>query len=154
MNIETIKILESISNDIVEIVQMVLADDDIGENIKVKKNTLKDSELAKSVAAKLDADNCIINLLINQYIEYIERGRERYHTPKVPIDALRNWALKKLGKADNETLFKIQNSIFQFGIRPRPIMYYVFEKIDQLMADKFDDLFNAVLVEVNNYFID
>lgn len=148
------RVLEAIAEDIIELVQTILSSDEVGMNIKVGKNTLKDSNLYNDIETKVDeSGNPIIYLMLNHYVEYIERGRERYKEPKVPIDALRDWALRKGIPTDNSTLFAIQTSIYNIGIRPRPILHYVFEELDKLFEKEyFDKLFEAIITELNEYF--
>lgn len=148
------RVMTAIAEDIIELVQGVLANDEVGNNIKVGRNTLVNSNLYDTLNTKVDEEgNPIIYLFMNDYIGYIERGRERYRKPKVPIDALRDWAMRKNIPTDNSTLFAIQNSIFKLGIRPRPIMYYVFEELDNLFEKEyFDKLFEAIISELNEYF--
>lgn len=155
MREEAIKrVLEAIAEDITQLVQTVLSSDEVGMNLKVGKNTLKDSNLYNEIETKVDENgNPIIYLMLNHYVDYIERGRERYKNPKVPIDALRDWALRKGIGTDNSTLFAIQTSIYNLGIRPRPILYYVFEELDTLLEKEyFDKLFEAIITELEDYF--
>lgn len=154
MTLEVEKILQAIADDILTIVKAVFADNDISENIKVHKNTLVNSHIDKDTIVNLrNENNPMIDIILNQYIEYIERGRERWHTPKVPWDALRDWAREKLGKADNTTLYFVQKSIYEKGIRPRPILHYVFEEIDKKWNNNWgDDLFQSIIKDLIEYF--
>ncbi|NDV83959.1 hypothetical protein [Bacteroides sp. 51] len=153
MNEHIYKALTVIAEDIIELVRRVLASDDVGVNLKVDKNTLKDSNLYKEIETDVDNSNPVVYMLLNQYVEYVERGRERYHTPKVPIDALRDWAVRKGIGSDNSTLFAIQRSIYNLGIRPRPILYYVFEELDELFEKEyFDRIFDSIIKEIEEYF--
>lgn len=154
MNEDTGKVIEAIVNDIGMIVHEVFADNEISENIKVHKNTLVNSNIDKDTIVRLRGENSpVIDIILNSYIEYIERGRERWHTPKVPWDALRDWARRKLGKSDNTTLYMVQKSIYEKGIRPRPILYYVFERIDNKWNGEWPDkLFQSIIKDLIEYF--
>ena len=77
MNEDTGKVIEAIVNDIGMIVHEVFADNEISENIKVHKNTLINSNIDKDTIVRLRGENSpVIDIILNSYIEYIERGRE------------------------------------------------------------------------------
>lgn len=154
MTQNTINILNEIANELVLLVKLVMESPET-INVKTNTNTLKDSNIYKDIETKIDLNNePIINLFLNYYIDYIERGREQFHRPMVPIDALRDWARRKLGNDDNSTLFAVQQSIFKFGIHARQIMPYVFNNFDDNWSSNADKLFNSIMEELDKYFKD
>ena len=125
--------LQMIAQDMADLLVATIEDPDIGWNNKTGTNTLKDSNLVKTINHKIGTiDNPVVEIYVNDYIEYIERGRHIHHTPRVPIDALADWVQRKLHKQPtNKLLYAIQQSIYQKGIRPRPIIYYWMQEIDK-----------------------
>lgn len=145
------QLLKTMSDEIAQIMKLCLEDDDIAENIKVGKNTLKDSNLYKSIETRINSP--FIELVINDYYRYVSNGRERHHTPRVPIDALRDWARRKLHKTDNGTLFAVQQSIYEYGIRPRPIFHHFWKNIDKQWDEKWaSEIFDKLSQDIIKYF--
>ena len=142
-------VLQHIANDIVEIFRVVLDMDEVGMNDKVGKNTLTGSNLQRQLYAQVDSP--FIDIVVNSYIEYVERGRPKY-TKKVPIDALRTWAKRKGIPTDNKTLYAIQQSIYLYGIKPRPIMVYVWREIENNLDEIFSVLFEEIIKDLNTFF--
>lgn len=103
-----------------------------GQNRKTGTNTLRDSDLYDSVESV--EEGFVLKILANDYIEYIERGRG-VGFKKVPIQALRDWALKKGIDTDNHTLFAIQTAIYNDGIPSRPILSSFYTGIDKELED-------------------
>lgn len=155
MNKETLKIVEAIGNDILTLVNIIFEDDSISSNKKVGKNTLKDSALRNNVETKVIAsDNAIIQTFFNHYIIYVEKGRKK-GAKRIPIDALRDWALRKGIPTDNNTLYAIQTAIVRDGITGRPIFATLEKNIEELFEKQyFDELFTAIITELQNFFKD
>lgn len=155
MNKEILKIVEAIGNDILTLVNIIFEDDSISNNRKVGKNTLKNSALRNDVETKVIAsDNAIIQTFFNHYIIYIEKGRKK-GAKRIPIDALRDWALRKGIPTDNNTLYAIQTAIVRDGIKGRPILATLENNIEELFEKQyFDELFTAIITELQNFFKD
>lgn len=121
-------------------------------NNKVGRNTIApDSNIFKEMYAKASG-NIVIELLLNNYVQYIESGREA-GSKLPPIEAIRKWAKKKLGKEDNLTIFKIRSAIVRDGIKPRPFMYKVLETIDSKWDGEWSsDLFNELTKIIDEFF--
>ena len=134
--------LQMIAQDMADLLVATIEDPDIGWNNKTNTNTLKDSNLVKTIKHKIGTiDNPVVEIYVNNYIEYIERGRHIHHTPKVPLDALADWVQRKLHKQPtNKLLYAIQQSIYLKGIRPRPIIYYWMQQIDKEWDRTYADL--------------
>ena len=125
--------------------------DIMASNIMVNKkgiNTIApDSKIFKEMEAKASG-NIVIELLLNNYVQYIESGRKA-GSKRPPIEAIREWAKKKLGKEDNLTIYKIRSAIVRDGIKPRPFMYKVLETIDkkwdgEWSSELFQELTNII----------
>lgn len=155
MNKETLKIVEAIGNDILTLATIIMEDDSISVNDKVGKNTLKNSALKSNIEQKIQAtDNPIIQTFFNHYIIYVEKGRKK-GAKRIPIDALRDWALRKGIPTDNNTLYAIQTAIVRDGITGRPILATLANNIEELFEKQyFDELFTAIITELQNFFKD
>lgn len=151
MNEDIIKAFKIIAEEILGLFNEVLASD-IGINQHNGKNTLKDSRLARTAITK--AEPPLINLIVRDYIEYIESGRKR-NSKRIPIDALAEWAKEKGISTKNEVLYAIQQSIFRDGISPRPIMDYFFDMLNKKFDNSYYDiLFNSIITNLTKYFND
>lgn len=152
MNTETLRLIEEIKNDIVRLAQMVMADDSIGTNKKTGTNTLKDSLLSKEVQASVTVgDNIVIEVLLNNYVEYVEKGRAPGKMP--PISALREWAIARNIPDDNDTLYAIANAIKRDGYEGRPIVATLEKEIENRFENEwYDKLFEAMTTELTKYF--
>jgi hypothetical protein len=144
--------VQAISNDIMEIIQIVF-DSEIGINNKVGKNTLDDSNLRKQIEKKITSnDNIIMSYYFNDYIVYIESGR-RKGAKMIPISALKSWADRKGIPSDNNTLYAISKAIVRDGIAPRPLMSMIMENVTAYIADNdFKDLFDSIVIDVSKFF--
>jgi hypothetical protein len=139
---EITEVLAMIAEDMANLLITTIEDPDVGWNNKTGTNTLKNSNLVKTIKHKVGTiDNPVVEIYVNDYIEYIERGRHIHHTPRVPLDALADWVSRKLHKQPtNKLLYAIQQSIYQKGIRPRPIIYYWMQQIDKEWDRTYADL--------------
>ena len=117
---------------------MNITADIMASNLMLNKkgiNTIApDSKIFKEMYAKASG-NIVIELLLNDYVQYIESGREKStKTKKVappPVKAIVQWAKKRNIPTDNLTIYKIRSAIVRDGIKPRPFMYKVLETIDK-----------------------
>ena len=139
---------------------MNITADIMASNLMLNKkgiNTIApDSKIFKDMYAKASG-NIVIQLLLNDYVQYIESGREKStKTKKVappPIEAIRKWAKKKLGKEDNSTIFKIRSAIVRDGIKRRPFMYKVLETIDSKWDGEWSsELFQELTKIIDEFF--
>lgn len=142
-----------------------------GANPRAKgENTLEGSDLQKSIQVTPTEDG--IEFQIADYWEYIARGWKRTNTSKKSglYHALVEWALKKHIKigdlTENESAARIaagtwyQMIVNGRGIAPRRFMKYnkegdLTKMLPELKGyiDKwFDDLFNAITEDLDNYF--
>ena len=121
-------------------------------NDKVGRNTIApDSNIFKEMYAKASG-NIVIQLLLNDYVQYIESGRKA-GSKFPPIQPIVQWAKKRNIPTDNSTIFLIRRSIAEDGIRPRPFMYKVLETIDKKWEGEWpSDLFNELTKIIDEFF--
>lgn len=155
MTDHVLKVVEEISRDIVALAQFILDNDSTGVNNKTGKNTLKDSVMIKDADSRIsfgsNGDNVVIELLFNNYIDYIEKGRRPGKMP--PISALKEWAQSRGISTDNSTLFAIANAIKRDGIEGRPVLATLEREIENSFENEwYDKLFEAMTSELNKYF--
>ena len=134
---------------------MNITADIMASNLMVNKkgiNTIApDSKIFKEMEAKASG-NIVIELLLNNYVKYIESGRKK-GSKLPPIEAIRNWAKNKLGKEDNLTIYKIRSAIVRDGIKPRPFMYKVLETIDKKWDGEWSsELFQELTKIIDEFF--
>jgi hypothetical protein len=155
MNSHVLKVVEEISRGIVALAQFVIDNDTVGVNRKTGRNTLKDSTLIKNADSRIsfgsNSDNVVIELLLGNYINYIEKGRRPGKMP--PISALKEWAQSRGISTDNSTLFAIANAIKRDGIEGRPVLATLEHEIENSFENEwYDKLFEAMTSELNKYF--
>lgn len=154
MNDKVKNILKSIQADIQTLAQLIFETDTISNNTKVKKNTLKDSQLANDVEVKVqELNNPIIDIMFNHYIVYLEWDRPPKYGKQPPISALRDWALKNNIPTDNSTLYLISRAIWKHGHKARPITKTLFKEIDEkFKKEYYDMLFEAIIDDLITFF--
>ena len=121
-------------------------------NDKVGRNTIApNSDIFKEMYAKASG-NIVIQLLLNDYVQYIESGRKA-GSKFPPIQPIVQWAKKRGISTDNSTIFLIRRAIAEDGIRPRPFMYKVFETIDKKWDGEWSsELFNELTKIIDEFF--
>ena len=134
---------------------MNITADIMASNLMVNKkgiNTIApDSKIFKEMEAKASG-NIVIELLLNDYVKYIESGRKK-GSKFPPIEAIREWAKNKLGKEDNLTIYKIRSAIVRDGIKPRPFMYKVLNTIDKKWDGEWSsELFQELTKIIDEFF--
>jgi hypothetical protein len=131
MDKQTQKLLEAIGETLVEIAQQELVAID-----------LKDSNLYKSVSYEIKDTQ--ITLIMNNYYEFIDKGRRPLIT-RVPTSVLLKWLKRKGMDTDNKTVYAIQTSIYQQGIKPRPFLQKTFDRIDTELSSELALDFSSVI---------
>ncbi len=145
MNEATLKVLNSIAEDILSLVYLVL-----------DENGLENSALRDDVRCTVEASgNPMINILFNDYIKYIENGRKPNSGEAPPISDLREWAQRKGIPTTNDVLYAIAQTIKKQGIAPRPILARLEQQIEDSFANQWaDQLFDAIMEELESFFDD
>ena len=121
-------------------------------NDKVGRNTIApNSDIYKEMYAKASG-NIVIQLLLNDYVQYIESGRKA-GSKFPPIQPIVNWAKKRGIPTDNSTIFLIRRAIAEDGIKPRPFMYKVLNTIDKKWDGEWSsELFNELTKIIDEFF--
>lgn len=148
------KIVMEFSKDLMTLVRMVM-ESNVGINQKVGTNTLIDSKIYKTLSVKATNDgDLIFDIILNDYIVFIESGR-RKGAKMPPIEPIVRWARSKGIPTDNSTIYLIRRAISREGIRPRPILQYVFEEVDREWDEKLaNELFGKIMEEIDKFFND
>lgn len=146
------KIVMEFSKDLMQLVRMVM-ESNVGINQKVGRNTLTSSQIYKTLSVKATNDgDLIFDIVLNDYITFIESGR-RKGAKFPPVEPIVRWARSKGIPTDNSTIFLIRRAISRDGIKPRPIMQYVFEEVDREWNEQLaDELFNKIMEKIDNFF--
>lgn len=146
------KIVMEFSKDLMELVRMVM-ESNVGVNQKVGANTLIGSNIYKTLSVRATNDgDLVFDIILNDYIQFIESGR-RKGAKFPPIEPIVRWARSKGIPTDNSTIYLIRRAISRDGIRPRPILQYVFEEVDREWDENLaDELFNKIISEIDKYF--
>ena len=134
---------------------MNITADIMASNLMLNKkgiNTIApNSDIFKQMYAKASG-NIVIQLLLNDYVQYIESGRKA-GSKFPPIQPIVQWAKKRNIPTDNSTIFLIRRAIAEDGIRPRPFMYKVLETIDKKWDGEWSsDLFNELTKIIDEFF--
>lgn len=146
------KIVMEFSKDLMQLVRMVM-ESNVGINQKVGRNTLTSSQIYKTLSVRATNDgDLIFDIVLNDYITFIESGR-RKGAKFPPVEPIVRWARSKGIPTDNSTIFLIRRAISRDGIKPRPIMQYVFEEVDREWDEQLaDELFNKIMEKIDNFF--
>lgn len=157
MNTQLISLaIQRIAADLVALAQTVLEDDSVGVNIKVGRNTLKDSALHDDIARAVEATgDPVITALFNNYVVYLEWDRPKEYGKRPPIDVLKDWAAKNGIPTDSGTLWAISNAIWRDGHKGRPIFATLDKEVEEIFSgDWSDKLFNSLTSDLDNLFND
>ena len=121
-------------------------------NDKVGSNTIApSSDIFKEMYAKASG-NIVIQLLLNDYVQYIESGRKA-GSKFPPIQPIVQWAKKRNIPTDNSTMFLIRRAIAEDGIKPRPFMYKVLNTIDKKWDGEWSsELFQELTKIIDEFF--
>lgn len=118
-----------------------------GINDKIRSNTLVDSHIYDDLDVS-NVDLELIKVLIHDYYQYIESGMESGHW--VDEEYLIPWMADKGIPTDNDTLWHIQDSIYRYGISPRPFFDEAWEIIDDYWDNWADEIFNILTEDIED----
>lgn len=153
MNREINKITKELATSFLTAFRTILQSG-VGINTKVNKNTLQNSKLGKDAhtAVNEDENDVIAELLVNDYIQFIESGR-RKGAKFPPVAPIVKWCRKNGIPTDNSTIFLIRRAISRDGIPARTIMENVYLIMDNEMEQQYyDRIFDSIIVEINKFF--
>jgi hypothetical protein len=140
MNKQAEILIQSIANDILMLTQNVLNAAD-----------LRNSALNKELQVKVHKwNNPVIDVLFNDYLNYIETGRKP-RTGKMPrLSDLHRWAIEKKIPTDNNTLFLLARSIWEAGIPARPVLATLEDEISKHFQTKWaGELVECIAKEIS-----
>ena len=139
------------AEDVMNITADIMASN-IMVNNKVGRNTIApDSNIFKEMYAKASG-NIVIELLLNDYVQYIESGRKA-GSKFPPLEPIVQWAKKRGIKTDNSTMFLIRRAIAEDVIKPRPFMYKVLNTIDKKWDGEWSsELFQELTKIIDEFF--
>lgn len=150
--------VHKIADDLLALSALVLEDDNVGVNIKIGKNTLRDSALKgdlEGAIATISGDDPVISALFNHYVVYLEWDRPPKYGKRPPIRVLKDWAAKNNIPTDADTLYAISYAIWRDGHKGRPIFATIDREVDGLfMNDWADKLYGALVDNLDTYFND
>lgn len=142
---------KAFAEDVMNITEDIMASSML-VNDKVGRNTISpNSDIFKQMYAKASG-NIVIQLLLNDYVQYIESGRKA-GSKFPPIQPIVQWAKKRNIPTDNSTIFIIRRAIAEDGIRPRPFMHKVLETIDKKWEGEWSsELFQELTKIIDEFF--
>lgn len=152
----TQQIINQIADDLLAVAHAVLEDDSISNNVKIGRNTLRDSALNGDLFTTIGqtvGDDPIITAFFNHYVVYLEWTRPPEYGKRPPISALKDWAEKNSIPTDAQTLGKISTAIWRDGHQGRPIFATIDREADNLFnTDWSDKLYDAITSELDAFF--
>lgn len=164
MELERIKqTLQEFANHCVIVVHTVL-NSEVGINDKVGINTLGggNSELYNNIEAISTEDIGVINLLIPEYaVLYVDgNGFEWARRPVTvkkdqkfpPPHVIAEWAGRKGLPTDNNSVYLMCRSIWEFGIKARPFINPSLDEIEREFDRWADRLFNDLCSGLDEFF--
>jgi hypothetical protein len=148
--------VQAIAGNMIELARAVMDDDNVGGNVKVGRNTLRDSALRGDLKSKVsDTGDPVISTLFNHYVVYLEWTRPPRYKRKPPIRVLRDWAQKAGIPTDADTLYRISYAIWRDGHVGRPIFATLDAELDKAYNARWaDSLFGAITDDLDNLFND
>lgn len=120
-----------------------------GINDKINENTLVDSHIYDELEVS-ENDLELIKVLIHDYYQNIESGMEEGQW--VDEDYLIPWMVDKGIPTDNDTLYRIQWSIWKWGISPRPFLDDAWEMVDEYWSSWADDIISIMMEDIEDFF--
>lgn len=149
-DIAMLKVYQAIADDLLRLANLVLEDDTVSTNVKVDKNTLRDSKLREDLFATVSqttGSDAIVRAFFNNYVVYLEWDRPPKYGYKPPIDALKDWAEKNGIPTDASTLYAISYAIWRDGHKGRPIFATMDGQTDKLFSEDWAGKLRDEIVE-------
>ena len=139
------------AEDVMNITADIMASSVMGNN-KVGRNTIApDSDIFKEMYAKASG-NIVIELLLNDYVQYIESGRKA-GSKFPPIQPIVQWAKERGIPTEKSTIVLKRRAIAEDGIKPRPFMYKVLNTIDKKWDGEWSsELFQELTKIIDEFF--
>ena len=149
-NVVLFNAVHALSELILKSLKDILASD-IGINKKSGKNSLKNSDFAKSleVLTGIEKDSLEFYVVGNYYFYFIEWGRKP-NRKMPPYEAILRWAKKNGISTDNNTLYAIRKSIGENGFEARHFVEPTLDKIEKSLDAWADNLFENIISMLDN----
>lgn len=121
----------------------------VGINDRTGTNTLIGSNLYESVDYKVSqlGSTEVVDIIVNHYVQYVNDGLKP--GVWVPIRALREWAFRKGLPTDNGFVYAVQRSIYNRGIKARPILDRLESQINTVWEEWANNVFFEFTEEIN-----
>ena len=133
----------------------------LGPESNIYKNTKVEQE---------DAE--MISVLIPYYIQYVDgisnetgqhyfwarrpwemvKGERSLASWRPPLPPIIAWMRKRGIPTDNKTIYAVATGIAVNGIKSRVVFLDWEKKVDEVMSDWFDDLFDAIMLSLDEFF--
>ena len=133
-------------------VMMAVLSSELGVNKKVGRNTLVEGRIFQEVGCNVE-DIEFVNILVNDYIQYIESGRQPGSFP--PVSVIAKWAAEKHITNDNRVVWAICQSIYKNGIPARPLIDAnggFWEQVDRAWDEWSERIFNVITEALDEEF--
>lgn len=157
MRVDSAKVVQAISDDIVKAVREIM-DSDVGINSKVGINTLSGSNLYKQIKQSWkEGNNIVIDTVFNGYIDYIEWDRPPKYGKRPPVLEIAKWLRRKHIVSSNENImsvaYAVSYAIWRDGWKGRKIFDTLDNYVDKQFDSKYADLiFDGLFAELDKYF--
>lgn len=142
------KIIAAMAEDILVVMQDILAANDLG-----------DSNLSKEMYTKyvVDGDNIVMTLITHNYIHFLDQGRKPTGNPPKeewpdPVRSITDWCRRKGIPSDNSTVYAIIQHIHRYGYKGRFFLEDFWIKAENTTYDNLDKLFEEIVSELTEWF--
>lgn len=144
-NVILFNAIRSLSELILKSLKDILASD-IGVNKKSGKNTLKESDFARSleVLTGVKEDSLEFYVVGNFYWYWIENGRKP-NRKMPPFDPILRWAKKNGLPTNNSTLYAIRRSIGEKGFEGRHFIEPTLSLIEKDLDEWSNRVFESIM---------
>lgn len=151
-NVVIFSAIHSLSELILKSLKDILASE-VGVNPKSGKNSLKNSDFAKSieVLTGLEKDSLEFYVVGNYYWYWIENGRKP-NRKMPPYEAILRWAKKNGIPTNNSTLYAIRKSIGDNGFEGRHFIEPTLDRIEKDLDEWADKVFDSIIAMLDSKF--
>lgn len=142
------RVLQGMAEDILVVMQNILAAKELG-----------DSNLSKELYTKVEGDdnNVMLKLFANNYITWVDAGRPPTGNPpktdwEDPVRSITDWARRKGIPSDNATVHAIIHKIHKYGYRGKFFLEDFWAEAEKTTENNLDKLFDAIVSELEEWF--
>lgn len=139
-------------------------------NLKTGERTLgKSSNIYHNTKVE-EAEMGVVNIIIPFYIQYLDgidnETGQQYEWARRPkalrggyqggpagfAEAIEKWMIRRGISLENGGLYRMLRGIEKNGIRPRQVFVNWEKKMDELLSEWMDGLFDTIMKEMDDYF--